>query len=82
MRRWLAFWGPVAVVLGIGFRLMGLTLTMDSGATVASAVIGSFSLVLMLFADPIVLHLSWWVTFGVLFASFRAVHRSPRTPAT
>jgi hypothetical protein len=82
MRRQLAFWAPVSVVLGMGFRLTGLTLTMDSGGTAASAVIGSFSLVLMLFADPLVLRLSWWVTFGVLFASFRAVHQSPRTPAT
>ena len=82
MRGALAFWAPVAVVLGLGFWGTALALPMDSGGTPFSAAVASFSLVLAVFAEPVVLQFSWWVTFGIFVAAFRAVYRSPRPPAT
>ncbi len=78
MRAWLGFWVPTAVVLGLGFTVTSVVLTIGAGGTAFASWMGAFSLVLGLFAGPVVLGIWWWITLGLLFASLRAVHHSPR----
>ncbi len=78
MRAWLGFWAPVAVVLGLGFSVTSVVLTIGWGGTAFTSWMGSFSLVLSLFAGPVILRFQWWVLFGILFALLKAAFQSSR----